>query len=133
MSMGHDYNKITTSPPLYWAHVYYGDIIIKNDVWIGEKVIIKGGVQIGDGAIIAAGAVVTKDVDPYTIVGGVPASPIKKRFDDDIIDALMKLRWWDLPYNELKEIIKQVGPNNVKEFIELIQDKKNEKKLNNVV
>ena len=58
-------------------------MIIKNDVWIRQRVIIKGGVEIGDGAVIGAGSVVTKDIDPYTIVAGVPAKPIKKRFDDD--------------------------------------------------
>lgn len=69
--------------------------IIGNDVWIGARAIILSGVNIGDGAVIAAGAVVTKDVEPYTIVGGVPAKPIRKRFTDEQIDALIKLKWWD--------------------------------------
>ena len=68
---------------------------IGNDVWIGARATILSGIKIGDGAIIAAGAVVTKDVEPYTIVGGVPAKPIKKRFTDEQIHALMKLKWWD--------------------------------------
>ena len=67
--------------------------IIGNDVWIGARAMILSGVKIGDGAVIAAGAVVTKDVD--TIVGGVPAKPIRKRFTDEQIDALIKLKWWD--------------------------------------
>lgn len=68
---------------------------IGNDVWIGTNVIIKGGVTIGDGAIVAMGAVVTTDVPPYAIVGGVPAKVIKYRFADDQIKKLMEVRWWD--------------------------------------
>jgi acetyltransferase-like isoleucine patch superfamily enzyme len=130
LSMGHNEKNISTSPHIYWADLYYGDVILKNDVWVGARVIIKGGVEIGDGAVIGAGSVVTKDVDPYTIVAGVPAKPIKKRFDDDVIETLMKLRWWDLPHDELKEIIKQIGPDNIKEFIRIVQDKKFENKIN---
>ena len=69
--------------------------IIENDVWIGEGVIIIDGVKIGNGAIIAAGSIVAKDVEPYTIVGGVPAKLIKKRFDEITIDKLLKSKWWD--------------------------------------
>ena len=72
-----------------------GDIIIGSDVWIGYEAVIMAGVTIGDGAIIATRAVVTKDVPPYTIVGGVPAKIIRKRFDDATIERLEKLRWWD--------------------------------------
>ncbi|MEY8403938.1 CatB-related O-acetyltransferase [Oscillospiraceae bacterium 44-34] len=74
-----------------------GDIIVGNDVWIGYEAVILAGVTIGDGAIIAARAVVTKDVPPYTIVGGVPARPIRKRFPQPEIDRLLALRWWDWP------------------------------------
>lgn len=76
---------------------YKGDIVIGNDVWIGYEAVILAGVTVGDGAIIGTRAVVTKDVPPYTIVGGVPAKPIRKRFPDDIIAALLALRWWDWP------------------------------------
>lgn len=76
-----------------------GHVNIGNDVWIGANVIIMANVTIGDGAILAAGAVVTKDVAPYTIVGGVPAKTIKKRFSDLEIDKLLKLKWWD---NDIK-------------------------------
>ncbi|MFQ6832022.1 CatB-related O-acetyltransferase [Butyricicoccus pullicaecorum] len=76
---------------------YKGDIVIGNDVWIGYEAVILAGVTIGDGAMIGTRAVVTKDVPPYTIVGGVPAKPIRKRFPDDTIAALLALRWWDWP------------------------------------
>lgn len=72
-----------------------GDIVIGNDVWIGYEAVILSGVTIGDGAIIGARAVVTKDVPPYTIVGGVPAKPIRKRFDEETVAQLLALRWWD--------------------------------------
>jgi len=68
---------------------------IGNDVWIGSRAILLGGTTVGDGAIIAAGAVVTKDVPPYAVVGGVPAKVIRYRFEQDQIDRLMKMKWWD--------------------------------------
>lgn len=72
-----------------------GDIVIGNDVWIGYEAVILSGVTVGDGAIIGTRAVVTKDVPPYTIVGGVPAKPIRRRFDDETIARLDAIRWWD--------------------------------------
>jgi virginiamycin A acetyltransferase len=72
-----------------------GDIIIGNDVWIGYEAIIMAGVTVGDGAIIGTRALVTKDVPPYTIVGGIPAKPIRKRFSEQTISSLLELRWWD--------------------------------------
>ena len=72
-----------------------GDIVIGSDVWIGYEAVILSGVTIGDGAIIGARAVVTHDVEPYTIVGGVPARPIRRRFDDSTVERLLRLRWWD--------------------------------------
>lgn len=72
-----------------------GDIIIGNDVWIGYEAVIMAGVTIGDGAIIGTRAVVTKDVPPYTIVGGVPAKTIRKRFNNETLDELLKIKWWD--------------------------------------
>lgn len=77
-----------------------GDIVIGNDVWIGYEAVILAGVTIGDGAIIGTRAVVTKDVPPYTIVGGVPAKSIKKRFSEETIFALLKMQWWN--WSELK-------------------------------
>lgn len=73
-----------------------------NDVLIGSHSLILGGVTIGNGAVVAAGAVVTKDVPPYAIVGGVPASIIKYRFSQDIINKLQELRWWDWPEERLR-------------------------------
>ena len=70
-------------------------VVVGNDVWIGCRAVIMGGVRIGDGAIVASGAVVTKDVPPYAIVGGVPAKIIRYRFDETTIRALLELRWWD--------------------------------------
>ena len=70
-------------------------ITIGNDVWIGANVSLMDGIKIGDGAIVAANALVTKNVDPYTIVGGIPAKLIKKRFADDQIEFLLQLKWWD--------------------------------------
>lgn len=81
----------------------YDNTKIGNDVWIGENVIILGGVNVGDGAIIAAGAVVSKDVPPYSIVGGIPAKVIKYRFKYDEIQFLLESRWWDLNIEVLKK------------------------------
>ncbi|MBM3129718.1 MAG: CatB-related O-acetyltransferase [Chloroflexi bacterium] len=72
-----------------------GDVIIGNDVWIGQDALILSGVTIGDGAVIAARAVITKNVEPYTIVGGNPARIIRKRFADDVIAQLIKIKWWE--------------------------------------
>ena len=80
-----------------------GDIVIGNDVWIGYEAIIMAGVRIGDGAIIAARAVVTKDVPPYTIVGGIPAKEIRKRFDTDTVKRLQCLNWWDWPFHKIRQ------------------------------
>ncbi len=90
--MGGGWEKCTPKPedlPLK------GDTIVGNDVWIGQNVTVLPGVHIGDGAIIGANSVVTKDVPPYAIVGGNPAKLLRKRFDDETIDFLLKLKWWD--------------------------------------
>lgn len=80
----------------------YG-LSIGNDVWIGGNAVILGGVQVGDGAVIAAGAVVTQDVPPYAVVGGVPARIIKYRFEQNQIRQLLQIRWWDQNETWLKE------------------------------
>lgn len=78
-------------------------VVIGNDCWIGQRALIVGGVTIGDGAVVLAGAVVTKDVPPYAIVGGVPAKIIRYRYDEEMIAFLLKTRWWDKPIDWLKE------------------------------
>ncbi len=80
-----------------------GDIVIGNDVWIGFEAVILSGVTIGDGAVIGARAVVTKDVSPYTIVGGIPANVIRKRFSDDVISELLKLQWWNWSESRIRK------------------------------
>lgn len=88
-----------------------GGITIGNDVWIGARAIIMSGVEIADGAIIAAGAVVTKDVTPYAIVGGNPAREIRKRFEDAHIQALLDLRWWEWPDEDIEKLrLELYGP-----------------------
>lgn len=85
-----------------------GDIVIGNDVWIGYEAVILSGVTIGDGAIIGTRAVVTKDVPPYTIVGGVPAKPIRKRFDEKVIEELLKIKWWDWTEEKIARNIENI-------------------------
>ena len=82
-----------------------GDIVIGNDVWIGYEAVILSGVHIGDGAISGARAVVTRDVEPYTIMGGVPARPIRKRYDEETIQRLLALRWWDFPPEQMRKCL----------------------------
>ena len=82
-----------------------GDTIIGNDVWIGQSATILPGVHIGDGAIIGANSVIGSDVDPYTIVVGNPARPIRKRFDEELIDIMEKLNWWDKSIEEINSLI----------------------------
>lgn len=79
-------------------------VVVGHDVWIGHNVIIVGNVTIGNGAILAAGSVITKDVAPYSIVGGVPAKEIKKRFSDTIIKEIEELKWWDKNPSELEKL-----------------------------
>ena len=94
-----------------------GDIVIGNDVWIGYEAVIMSGVKIGDGAIIGTRAVVTKDVEPYTIVGGVPAKPIRKRFDDETIKALEALRWWDWEFEEIQKKLPAIQSGDLAQLV----------------
>lgn len=89
--------------------VEYKPIEIGNDVWIGARAIVMDGVKIGDGAIIATNAVVTKDVPPYAIVGGVPAKIISYRFSEDKIEKLLQSQWWQLPLIEIKQCMNKLN------------------------
>lgn len=82
-----------------------GDTVIGNDVWIGQNAVILPGVHIGDGAIIGANSVVGSDVAPYSIVAGNPARELRKRFDDELIDLMLRFRWWDKPIDEIDAMI----------------------------
>lgn len=90
-----------------------GDIMIGNDVWIGYEAVILSGVTIGDGAVVGCRAVVTKDIPPYTIVGGVPAKPIRKRFDEETIKELQKIKWWDWPEEKITEKIQAIQAGDI--------------------
>lgn len=99
---------------------------IGNDVWIGARSMIMGGIEIGDGAVIAAGAVVTKDVPSYAVVGGVPARLIGYRFPEEIVDVLLKVKWWDIPENELKKKLELFsGPQVSVEILRSLHQRKN--------
>lgn len=95
------------------------NVEIGNDVWIGRNVLIMGGVKIGDGSIIAAGSIVTKDVKPYTIVGGVPAKIIRLRFDNTDIDKLLRIKWWEWSEDKIQDNISLF--NNVQHFLDNIE------------
>lgn len=117
-SANHRLGSVTTYPfnvfggswqentPDYMSQLpFKGDIVIGNDVWISRESIIMPGVKIGDGAIIAAYSVVTKDVEPYSVVGGNPARFIKKRFNDELIELLLEFKWWDLSPEKLVTVL----------------------------
>lgn len=98
----HDPRDFEKNNVLYHYPVNHEKLIIGNDVWIGYNAIILSGVKIGDGAIVATGAVVTKDVKPYEIVGGIPAKVIRKRFSDEVIIKLQKMKWWNWSVDKIK-------------------------------
>lgn len=129
-SANHALGSLSTYPfPLFWeewgldkgrvtdAWDNKGDIIIGNDVWIGYEAVVLAGVTIGDGAIVAARAVVTKDVPPYTIVGGVPAKRIRRRFPEETIEGLLSLRWWDWPREKIRQNIGAIRSGRVEALI----------------
>ncbi len=94
-----------------------GNIVVGNDVWIGHNATIMAGVTIGDGAIIATNATVVKDVPPYTIVGGNPAEEIRKRFDDETIEELLKIQWWNWSIEKITANIQNLTNNTIHKLI----------------
>ena len=109
------------TPPHLSQLPFKGDIVIGNDVWIGRKSAVMPGVKVGDGAIIAAYSVVTKDVEPYTLVGGNPAKPIKKRFDDELISLPLSLRWWDFEPEKLAGFLPVLCNSDLTEVKKIIK------------
>lgn len=92
-------------PPKADDMPFKGDTVIGNDVWIGQNATILPGVHIGDGAIIGANSVVGNNVDPYTIIAGNPAKPVRKRFDDELISMMLEWKWWDKTVEEIDSLI----------------------------
>lgn len=95
-----------------------GDITVGSDVWIGTGATILSGVTIGHGAIISARAVVTRDIPPYAIAGGVPAKVVAQRFEPAIVERLMAIRWWDWPEDRIREAVPLLSSPNIEEFVE---------------
>jgi virginiamycin A acetyltransferase len=90
-----------------------GDTIVGNDVWIGYEAVIMPGVKIGNGAVIAAKSVVTKDVPPYTVVGGNPARLIKQRFSDAEVAQLLEIKWWDWDIEKITRNIDKIMESDI--------------------
>ena len=93
------------TPPHLSQLPFKGDTVVGNDVWIGRDSVVMPGVHIGDGAIVAGFSVVTKDVEPYTLVGGTPARFILRRFSPELTGLLQQLCWWDLPPRQLADLL----------------------------
>ncbi|WP_419488739.1 type B chloramphenicol O-acetyltransferase [Chryseobacterium bernardetii] len=132
-NQGHRYDWVSSFPFYYMSEIecfqdskdafeLAGDTVIGNDVWIGTEAMIMAGVKIGDGAVIGSRALVTKDVEPYTIVGGNPAKPIRKRFSEYYIALLLEMKWWDWDENILEKAIPILCSANIDVLYEFYRD-----------
>lgn len=128
----HPLNQVSTYPLEYvfpetpsLKGIIKRDVIIENDVWIGIGVHIMPGVHVGNGAVIGAFSVVTKDVPPYAVVAGNPATIKKFRFPEDIINRLLKLEWWNWPKEKLRSALPLLNSTNIEDFLIYHETKKN--------
>lgn len=106
-----------STPSRFQDHVTRGDVVIGNDVWIGTRAFIGSGVTIGDGAVIGANAVVTRDVRPYAIVVGNPGKEVRRRFDDETVDSLLSIAWWDWPDERVDRFVPLILSDDIGAFI----------------
>lgn len=125
LGANHRYDRISTFIPFdpemkEESLTSNGDIIIGNDVWIGYGATILSGVKIGTGSVIGANSLVSKDVEPYSIVAGNPASPIKFRFNEETIKFLLDSRWWDLDVDFIIKNQKTIFGSNIEDFKKII-------------
>jgi phosphonate metabolism protein (transferase hexapeptide repeat family) len=110
------YSPTATRDEAFFAARRSDRVVIGNDVWIGHAVTVLPGVAVGDGAVLAAGAVVAKDVAPYTIVGGVPARPIRERFSREIAARLARIAWWSWPFETIMQHLAEFQTPNIEAF-----------------
>lgn len=110
------------NPPKFEDLPLKGDTVVGNDVWFGQNVTVLPGIHIGDGAIIGCNSVVSRDVPAYTIVAGNPIREIRKRFDDELIQLMEELKWWDKPAAEIEQLIPLLGNSNLQKVKQDIKD-----------
>ncbi len=127
----HDYQNLSSYPKSRWKRIFdveigtetdKSHIKLGNDVWMGCNSVVLNGLEIGDGAVIGAGSVVTKDVPPYAVVAGNPAKIIKMRFSDEIIETLLKIKWWDFPPEVIAEDIQFFRTHLTDENLKALQE-----------
>lgn len=134
-NQGHRHDWVTSFPFFFMneepafadacnAYEPAGDTVIGNDVWIGAEAMIMPGIKVGHGAVIGSRALITKDVEPYTIVGGNPAKVIKKRFSDEQIALLLEMQWWDWPLDRLQGAMPLLCSANIEELYRYWQNAK---------